>query len=283
MLQLLIQGKPDLYRHHCLCYLQHVMSSIDSPPTREKFSLMSTVNASILQELLTSIRRGIKHASWKKFRSTLFGFNSAELKCEERLSGYLNRDVPRSYESIFGTQVALTKSLVPELILSHRLANVAILCMQYLHRLNFNTLPTQNHFLASWATRSKQVPWLWRRRMRVTSMRRRPPIWNHDEHKYSFPRKVLQSRPIIYSKTIQSHQEQRIFYTWTLDLLYHTLRKAMKSDLLTRELSKPFIPSLAPILFPRRVKRVRKAAAAYLEKVSRRACFGRSDDEPLHS
>ena len=83
---------------------------------------------------------------------------------------------------------------------------------------------------------------------------------------------ILLGRPYqtIYSETIQSHQEQRLIYTWTLDLLYHTLRKAMKSDELTRALSKPFIPPLAPILFPRGIKRVRKAARAYLENVSRR-------------
>jgi hypothetical protein len=58
---------------------------------------------------------------------------------------------------------------------------------------------------------------------------------------------------------------------WTLDLLYHTLRTAMKSDELTKALSKPFIPSAAFILFPRRIKRVQEAVGAYLEKVSRRA------------
>ena len=286
LLQLLIQGKSDLYHHHCLSYLKHVMSSIDSPPTREKFRLMSTV-AFILQEPFTSLRRGIKHANWKKICATLFGFSSAELKWD---NDYCFRHLidPTSYKHnracfayapspMYG-HLAETQRFIPELILSHRLANVAISCMQYLQRLDFNTLPTQNHFLASWATRSKQLPWLWRRRMRVI-LRRRRPIWNHDAQKYSFPQKQ-----IIYSEIIQSHQEQRIFYTWTLDLLYHTLQKAMKSDVLTRALSKPFIPSLAPILFPRRVKRVRKAAAAYLEKVSRRtSCLGRSDDEHLHS
>ena len=169
-----------------------------------------------------------------------------------------------------------TKTFVPEPILSYRLANVAISCMQYLHRLDFNTLLTHYHFIASWSTRSKKLPWLWRRRMRVTSMKRRRPIRNHNGHKYSFPQKLQRSHQISNSEKIQSLQEQRLFYTWTLDLLYNTLRKAMKSDLLTRVLSKPFIPTLAPILFPRGIKRVRKAARAYLEKVSRRAfVFGK--------
>ena len=252
------------------------MSSIDSPPTREKFRLMSSVSF-ILQELFTSLRRGIIHANWRKFCASLFGFNSAELKWDDVFYRYLID--PTSYKHdractrVSYGKVAETKRFIPEPILSHRLAYVAISCIQYLHRLDFKTLPRQNHFLASWATRSKLLPWLWRRRMRVTSMRRRQPIWNHDGHKYSFPQKHRRSCQVIYSETIRSHQEQRIFYTWTLDLLYYTLRKAMKSDMLTRVLSKPFIPSLAPILFPRRVKRVRKAAAAYLKKVSRKAKF----------
>ena len=57
---------------------------------------------------------------------------------------------------------------------------------------------------------------------------------------------------------------------WTLDLLYRTLCKAMKSDELTRALSKPFIPPTALLLFPRLIKRVRKAADDYLERVSPR-------------
>ena len=171
---------------------------------------------------------------------------------------------------------------VPEPIRYHRLANVAISCMQYLNRCDSNTLSMQVHFLTRRVTKWKQSPWLWRRRMRVTSMGRRQPIWNHDEHKFSFPQNLRRSRQISYSEMIsemiqleKSYQEQRIFYTLTLDLLYHTLRKAMKSDLLTRALSKPFIPSLAPlqVFFSRRVKRVRKAAAAYLKKVSREASY----------
>ena len=142
--------------------------------------------------------------------------------------------------------------------------------MQYLHHCDSNIPPMQAHFLASRATKSKQSPWLWRRRMRVTSMRRRQPIWDLHRNKYSFPPNLRRSRHIFYS---EMNQEQRMFYMWTLDLLYHTLRKAMKSDLLTRALSKPFNPSLAPLLCSRRVKRVRKAATAYLKKVSREALY----------
>ena len=251
------------------------MSSIDSPPVREKFHLMSTV-VSIHQELFTSFQRGIKHPSWKFFCATLLGFNSAEFEWNHSNGGLwytIGSDVfvtPIAGDEHF----AETKTFVPEPILSYRLANVAISCMQYLHRLDFNT--PHYHFLASRATKSKQLPWLWRRRIRVTSMRRRRPIWNDNGHKYSFPKKLRRPCQIFYSETIRSYQELRLFHTWTLDLLYHTLRKAMKSDVLIRALSKPFISTQAHILFPRHVMRVRKAAAAYLEKVSRRGfVFGK--------
>jgi hypothetical protein len=56
-------------------------------------------------------------------------------------------------------------------------------------------------------------------------------------------------------------------YRRTLDLLYHTLGKAMQSDELTKALSKSFIPSPAYLLFPRQIKRVRRAVDIYLEKV----------------
>ena len=234
------------------------MSSTDSPPIGEKYRLMKTV-CSIFKKPFTL--SGKDFGRWEIFSTTLFKFNSTEL--ETFLS---------DHTYLWGIMFAENKSLPePGPILSHRLANVAISCMQYLHRWDSNTLPTRDHFLASWVTKLKHSPWLWRRRMRVTPMGRRQRIWNlrlsHQDHQ------------VFDFKTIQSEyfcQEQRIFYTWTLDILYLTLRKAMKSDELTRALSKPFIPSLAPLLFPRRVKRVRKAAAAYLEKVSRRAsCLGR--------
>ena len=247
------------------------MSSIDSPPAREKFSLLDTVVNILLKPLL--LRWYFTHASLKKLCATLIGFTSAEL---ELCHGFYEEIIVESNY----TNCAEAESLVPEPILSHRLANVAILCMKYLHRLNFDTLQTRNKF---WATRSKQLPWLWRRRMRVTLMRPRRPIWDHDGHKCLSLLKLRRSRQIIHSGTIQSHQKQRLFYTCILDLLCYTLRKAMKSDMLTTALSKLFIPSLAPILLPRCAKHVRKAAAAYLKKVSRIACLGISDDEPLHS
>ena len=256
------------------------MSSIDNLPTGEKYRLTMTV-VSILEKPFKSLCEA-KLTNWRKFRTTLLKFNSAELRDFEKYDRNLFYPEFTIPYAIF----AETKRLIPEPILSHRLANVAISCMQYLHHWDSNTSPTRDHFLASWlrwATKSKQSPWLWRRRMRVTSVGRRR-IQNHDGHKYSFPLNLRRSRQ-IHSETIQSeafYQEQWMFYTWTLDLLYHTLRKAMKSDELIRALSKPFILSLAPLFSPRRVKRVRKAAAAYLDKVSGRAYLSTPDDLPLH-
>ena len=169
--------------------------------------------------------------------------------------------------------LAGTKRPVPEPIVSHRLAHVAISCMRYLHHRDPNTSLTQDHFRV-WAMKSKRSPWLWRQRMRLTSIRRRPPTRDYGGPKYPFAQSLRRSLQILYSKGILSedfdgYQEQHIFYIWTLDLLYHTLRKAMKSDELIKALSKPFIPPVAHIIFPRRIKRVRKAVDAYLEKVSR--------------
>ena len=71
-----------------------------------------------------------------------------------------------------------------------------------------------------------------------------------------------------------------MLYIWILDLLYRTLRKATEPDMLIEklsdieespdieELSELFIPLSVALLFPRRIKRVRKAVNAYLEKAS---------------
>jgi len=167
---------------------------------------------------------------------------------------------------------------IPKPILSYRLARVAISCMQYLHRQDPNTPPTQDQ-LVRWAMKSGRSPWLWRKRMRVISMAGRQLIWNNDGHKCSFSQSFRRSSQILYSKGIHSelfHLEQRTLYIWTLDLLYYTLRKAMKFDELTRALSKPFIPPSMVLLFPRRIQRVKKAVEAYLAKVSKRTCFLRT-------
>ena len=177
--------------------------------------------------------------------------------------------------AIFG-HPAETKRLIPEPILAHRLAHVAISCMQYLHsHQDPNAPPIQDH-LHTWAVKSKWSPWLWRIRLRITSARRRTKNYFPEWRLHSSSQSLRQLRQVFYSTGIQSekfYQWQHRLYMWTLDLLYRTLRKAIKSDELTRALSKSFIPPAAPLLFPRLIKRVRKAADDYLERVSRTDSF----------
>jgi hypothetical protein len=305
------QGQSNLYHHHLLCYQEHLMSSISNPPSRVKFALMSTVWF-VLQDPFASLWRSSEPASWEKLCATLFGFSAQELEGDEELrrpSCYQQRermchpkkykdvrqpkdydahqpeDYYADYSNLMYGDLAITKRVIPEPILSLRLAHVVLACIRYLHRQDSNNLLVQHHPL-TWAMKSKLSPWLWRRRMRITSMRCRQPTCSHcDELQYSFPQSLQQSRQIFYSKAIRSedfYEEQETFYIWTLDLLYHTLCKAMKSNDLTKALSKPFIPSVAWLLFPRHIRRVREAVEAYLEKVSRRASYLKTpDDVPL--
>ena len=110
--------------------------------------------------------------------------------------------------------------------------------------------------------------------MRVTLARRGVKEHQGPWRLLSFSQSLRRSRQMLHSEGFQSERYYRrahIFYTWTLDLLCRTLRKARRSQShkLTKALSKPFIPWPAPILFPRRIKQVSKAIGAYLEKASR--------------
>ena len=191
------QGKSRLYHHHLQCYMEHVMSSINNLPSREKFHLMSTVWF-VLQEPFASLQKGLKLASWKKLCATLFRFDDEELKWDYMSIRPLMRD-PTTYKEQCDKYVAMgwtctmygdlakTKRLTPEPILAYWLAHVAISCMEYLCGQNPNTPPTQDHLLAGWAMKSKQSPWLWRQRMRLSSMGCQQPTWNYHGMEYSFP------------------------------------------------------------------------------------------------
>ena len=176
------------------------------------------------------------------------------------MGSWMSRDITNLILFALYGNIAETARFVPSPILSRRLARVAILCLQYLFRGRANA----QYQLLSWAMTSKQLSWFWRRRIRVTSMRR--PT-------YSCPRSLQRLRQLLYSERIQSekfYQLQRTLYIRTLRLLYHTLRKAGRSDELTRALSKSSIPLSASFLFPRQIKQVQKAVDAYLEKVNSR-------------
>ena len=130
----------------------------------------------VVQKPFTSLWRGIELARWDKLCAALFGLDDAELKWDNHHQGDQLMRNPTEYKDVSGPARAIygdlaeTKKLIPEPILSHRLAHVAISCMQYLHCWDFNTPPTQGHLLA-WVVKSKRSPWLWRQRMRATSMR----------------------------------------------------------------------------------------------------------------
>jgi hypothetical protein len=240
----------------------------------------------VLQKPIASLWTGLETVSWEKLCTKLFGFNEAEIRGDlDDDAGYrLMRD-PTTYDtdgerdmSFDGTLYGLldkTKRHIPEPILSHRVARIALACMWYLHHQHHNDPPIQDNRLTAWATKSKQLPWLWRKRMRVTAIGRRQTTWDYDGPEYSLPQSLRRSYQRLFSEGIQSddfYQERHIFYIWTLDLLYHTLHASMKSDELIKALSKPFIPAAACIFFPHHIKRVQKAGSAYLEKVGRRAC-----------
>jgi hypothetical protein len=270
------QNKSDLHRTHAARYLEHAMFTINSHPSAEKFYLLITVWF-VLQEHFQSDRsESYYYKEFERLCVALFGFDSTDIAWDRvnyRLMRPLFIVIP-----ICG-HIAETKSVVPEPILSHRLARVAISCTQSFQYLFHRGANAQDQLL-SWAIKSKQSPWLWRQRMRFTSTRRHVPNIMLG-HTYSFPHSLRRLRQILYSEKIQSekvYQVQRKFYTWTLNILYLTLCKARKSDELTGALSELFIPLSASILFPRQIKRVRKAIDAYLDKVSRRACSDSTRD-----
>jgi hypothetical protein len=260
--------------------MKHVNSSINNLPTREKFRLMGTVWF-VLQKPISSLWGGVEAASWERLCAKLFGLNEAEIDYDSDVGCKFMRN-PTEYDiggsrdgSLDGTMYGLLDETIPEPILSHRVARIALSCMRYLGHQHHSNPQIQDNRLSAWAAKSKRFPWLWRHRIRVTSIGRRQPTLDYEAPRYPFPQSLRRSYHLLYSEGIQSedfYRERHIFYIWTLDLLYHTLRTAMKSDELTKALSKPFIPSAACILFPRRIKRVQQAVGAYLEKVSPRTC-----------
>lgn len=250
------------------------MHSINSHPSAEKFHLLSTVWFVLREQVESTWLKNFHYINFEGLWATLFGFDSRDISWDR-----LHYDLMRHPEfymvadplgAIYG-HTAETNRLLPGHILAHRLSRVAISCMKYLFRCRTNT---QDHILA-WAMKSKRSPWLLRWRMRVTLTRRQPHL-HYPVLTYLFPERLRQLRRVLYSERIQSKRFYLLryaLYGLTLDLLYLTLRKARKSDELTRALSNSFIPLSASFLFPRRIKRVTRAINAYLEKVSRRACF----------
>lgn len=252
------------------------MSTIDSRRNANKFHLLSTVWF-VLREPFASQPTGF---SQKRLYATIFGFDRQDVIWDSwhfdlmrDPAGYIYATTPLG--PILG-HVAETKRLVPKPILSRRLAHVAISCIRYLHRWNPNVPQPQDH-LHAWAMKSRRLPWIWRRRLLVTSTRRGKKARYSESpwEPHSFPQSLRQLRHALCATGFQSEKVcmgAYRMYMWTLYLLYRTLGKAMKSKELIRVLSKPFIPSQAYFLFSRPIKRVRKAVDTYLEKVHKLAC-----------
>jgi hypothetical protein len=253
------------------------MLTINSHPSAEKFYLLITVWF-VLQEYF-QLGQCYYYDKFEQLCVALFGFDSTDIAWD-RMHYRLMR--PLFIDNPICGHIAETKSVVPEPILSHRLARVAISCIQSCQHLFHRGANAQDQLLP-WAIKSKHSPWLLRQRMRVTS-RRRYESNIILAHTYSFPRSLLRLRQTLYSEKIQSEKygSPDKLYVWTLNILYITLRKARKSDELTRTLSKFVIPLSASILFPRRIKKVRKAINAYLDKASRKACSDSGSDQLIY-
>ena len=255
------------------------MSSTDNYRSGERFYRLKILWFVLRKPLnvFTAQRQCFCLPSWSKFCTALFGFNFPE--GDVKVISEFMLDIG-SYDDYLLTgfdglrYIPERLQAVPsEPIWSHWLARVTISCIQYLRRRDPNDTLAQTH-LRAWAKKSKQLPWLWRQRMRVTSTGRRPDF---DLSTYSFPQRLRPLRQILHSERIQSqkfYQTQPTFYILTLSILSRTLHwatrtQAKKSDELIKELSKPFIPPSATLFAPLRVKRVKKVVDAYLAKVRR--------------
>jgi len=152
------QEKPELHCHHAILYLEHVVSSMNSPSRREKFNLLSTVWF-VLQKLFMSVmslQMDFLFAMWPRFCATLFGFDSTDIKMDRNYHNLMHDPTQYIYVKAkweasssrchlyWYRHITETKSHVPEPILSHRLACLAITCMQHLYQ-ESNTSLTQDH------------------------------------------------------------------------------------------------------------------------------------------
>jgi len=132
-------------------------------------------------------------------------------------------------------RVEATRKLVPEDILSHRLACVAIAFYQYLC-----------DFGSTWKSLAKPED----RQSFLQELRLEIPS---DEYEAVQP---------LYTSTY-------VKVAWAVTILRRVLFKARKSSNLINYLSKAVIPCPVDVLFPRRTRSLRRAIDAYLEKVQR--------------
>lgn len=132
-------------------------------------------------------------------------------------------------------RVEATRKRVPEEVLSHRLACVAIAFYQYLCDFGF-----------TWKRLAKTED----RRNFLRMLRAEIPSSTPD-----------------FEGIQPLHTSTYVKLAWALTILHRVLLKARKSNNLINHLSKAVIPRPVYILFPRRTRRVRRTIEAYLEKV----------------
>jgi hypothetical protein len=130
-------------------------------------------------------------------------------------------------------RVEATRKLVPEDVLSNRLACVAIAFYQYLC-----------DFGSTWKSLAKPED----RQSFLQELRLEIPS---DEYEAVQP---------LYTSTY-------VKVAWAVTILRRVLFKARKSSNLINYLSKAVIPCPVDVLFPRRTRSLRRAIEAYLEKV----------------
>ncbi|CAA7269439.1 unnamed protein product [Cyclocybe aegerita] len=285
----------EQYRRHSDLYLSYVTSCIESRSHPESFHALSTVWL-VLQSPLRSyvengtepnlLPNGVNFSSvWEKLCTSLFDIKRVD--CEWDLDHWRLLRPPTDYNDaradieplagIYG-DITETLRLLPDSVLSYRLVRLAISCVEYLRWMGTTSVGQRTNYLRIWAEKSKRAPWTCRSRKRLTFVGRQKRItWHKVPWErftagwgYSCSQSLLQAHESLYSKTAKSklfYWKAYRQYMWTLDLLRRTLHVAGGSDDLVAALSKPFIQWPAPILFPRRVRRVRQSMEAYFNRV----------------
>ena len=196
---------------------------------------------------------------WKELCLEVFDLDSADLEWD-RTTYLVLIFFPEGYEHALGMNVSedgrsygtspgiepldvhygrveATRKRVPEEVLSHRLACVAIAFYQYLR-----------DFGSTWKRLAKPED----RRSFLQRLRAETPSQSDD-----------------YGAIQPLHMSAYVKLAWALTILHRVLLKARKSKNLINHLSKAVIPCPVYVLFPRRTRRVRRTIEAYLEKVYR--------------
>ncbi|CAA7268563.1 unnamed protein product [Cyclocybe aegerita] len=267
---------------------QHMVRRIDSCPSPQRFALISTIWFAYWRQPQDYWLRRIPgnlglSGVWKKLRATLFSFDSADVKWDQKNFETLQhpmRFMPRVWQSFrdLDPVIALfggnNEAAYQEHFSSNRLVRVALACLHYLRCRGSRETHPSRRFVCTWARRSARTPWLWRLRMRLTSRkstlpnllsRIQFPRWRPERTSPSL-RKLPQILDSDYFPKITSFITRYAMYMLALDLFNIVLRLTNESPELTQALSKPFIFHPATIALPRRTRQAKRAIRKYREK-----------------